>query len=243
MPYRDASAIDEEQRDARATKRVAVMQPYFFPYAGYFRLFSRVDEFVIYDCVQFPRRGRVHRCEVPGPGGELQWLTLPLARQPQQILIRDLRFAPDARTEFDRRLAHQPWLKAGGGSAAERVREFLHAPLLSVLDYLESGLRLVNDLLSIRTTVVRSSTLHIDESVRGQDRILAILKSRGATHYLNAPGGRHLYDSADFARAGVQLDFLPPYQGSFFHLLPALMNTEPDRIRADIDHDGETAAS
>ena len=41
------------------------MQPYLFPYAGYFRLLSQVDEFVIYDCVQFPRRGRVHRTEVP----------------------------------------------------------------------------------------------------------------------------------------------------------------------------------
>ena len=42
-------------------KRIAVMQPYFFPYLGYFRLFSQADEFVIYDCVQMPRRGRVHR--------------------------------------------------------------------------------------------------------------------------------------------------------------------------------------
>src|SRR5689334_2859030 len=69
---------------------VAVMQPYFFPYAGYFRLFAQVDEFISFDCVQFRRRGRIHRTEVPGPGGSLQWLTLPLAYAPRETLIRDV---------------------------------------------------------------------------------------------------------------------------------------------------------
>ena len=39
--------------------KLGIMQPYFFPYAGYFRLFAHVDEFVIFDCVQFRRRGRM----------------------------------------------------------------------------------------------------------------------------------------------------------------------------------------
>src|SRR5215472_19045850 len=84
-------------------KRVAVMQPYFFPYAGYFRLFSHVDEFIILDCVQFPRRGRVHRSEVPAPTGASEWLTLPLARQPRDVLIKHLAFASGAREQFGRR--------------------------------------------------------------------------------------------------------------------------------------------
>ena len=62
-------------------KGVALMQPYFFPYAGYFRLFAAVDTFIIYDCVQFPRRGRVHRVEVPGPDGNAH-VADPAARLP-----------------------------------------------------------------------------------------------------------------------------------------------------------------
>jgi hypothetical protein len=216
-------------------RRVAVMQPYFFPYAGYFRLFSQVDEFVIFDCAQFPRRGRVHRTEWMGNDGVTEWLTLPLEKQPQQVLIRDLAFAADARSEFDRRLARLPWLGAGAGPAADRIRDFLHAPLPSVVDYLESGLRLVNDLLGIDTTITRSSELAVDPSLRGQDRVLAILGCRGATHYLNAPGGRDLYDANDFARTGITLEFLPAYEGEFFQLLQALMKTDPQRIRHDID--------
>jgi hypothetical protein len=84
------------------------MQPYFFPYAGYYRLFAVVDEFVIFDCVQFPRRGRVHRRRSPARGGGAEWLTLLLARQPRDVLIRDIAFSPDARQRFDERLARPP---------------------------------------------------------------------------------------------------------------------------------------
>jgi hypothetical protein len=211
------------------------MQPYFFPYAGYFRLFSQVDEFVIFDCVQFARRGRVHRTEVARHGAAVEWLTLPLARQPQDVLIRDLAFAADARAEFDRRLAGLPWLRSAHGPAAGQIRELLHAPLTSVIDYLESGLRLVTHLLGIHTPITRSSTLQLDPSLRGQSRVLAVLASRKATHYLNAPGGRDLYAPADFERAGVTLEFLPDYKGGFLQLLPALMTCDPQRIRDDIE--------
>jgi hypothetical protein len=211
------------------------MQPYFFPYAGYFRLFSQVDEFVIFDCVQFPRRGRVHRSEYLTAAGAPQWLTLPLARQDRQVLIRDLAFAPDARAEFDHRLAGLPWLGAGAGPAAKPVRDFLHAPLPSVIDYLETGLRLVNQLLGIDPIISRSSALDLAPSVRGQERVLAVARSRGATHYLNSPGGRDLYDAATFERAGIQLEFLPAYRGEYFQLLPALMTVDPKRIRDEIE--------
>ena len=211
-------------------KRIAVMQPYFFPYAGYFRLFAQVDEFVLFDCVQFPRTGRVHRSEV-APGS---WLTLPLARQPRDVLIQDLAFAGDARAELDRRLAALPWLAKAEGAHAQVLREYLHAPLQGVVDFLEQGLRLVNSLLGVHTPIVRSSSLSIPARLRGQERILAIAAARGASRYLNPPGGRALYEAQAFERAGVQLEFLPDYRGAYFHLLPALARGEAAAIAAEL---------
>jgi hypothetical protein len=211
-------------------KRIAVMQPYFFPYAGYFRLFTHVDEFVLLDSVQFPRSGRVHRSET-APGS---WLSLPMARQPLATLIRELEFGIDARGEFDRRLAAQPWLSSARGEAAEQLREYLHAPLENVVDYLEDGLRLVNRLLGIDTPILRSSSLSIAPELRGQDRILAIAAARGARSYLNSPGGRALYQPDDFAAAGLALEFLPDYSGRHFHLLPALARGEAGAIAAEL---------
>jgi len=210
-------------------KRVAVMQPYFFPYAGYFRLFAQVDEFIIFDCVQFPRRGRVHRAQVPGAGGKVEWLTLPLAQQARAVLIRDLAFAPAASEVFAARLARLGWFVPGGIWGAHLAG--LDGP---VVDFLQTGLGLVCDALGLTTKMRRSSSLGLDAALRGQDRVIAAAQAVGATHYLNAPGGRDLYDDAAFTAAGLTLEFLPAYSGRFKHLLPALMAGDAALIRDDI---------
>lgn len=209
--------------NARPLKRIAVMQPYFFPYAGYFRLFGQVDEFVMLDCVQFPRTGRVHRSEIDHDRVGPRWLTLPLARQARNTLIRDLQFAEGARAELDRRLAVLPGLARPGNPAAERLREHLHSPLGGVVDFLGQGLRLCCDLFGLDTPIVHSSQLDTPGHLRGQQRILSICQARGATHYLNAPGGRDLYAPEAFEQAGIRLEFLPPYLGPHAHLLPSLL--------------------
>lgn len=219
---------------AAACKRIAVMQPYFFPYAGYFRLFADVDEFILFDCVQFPRRGRVHRTELASTGDAPEWLTLPLAAQARDVPISGLAFTHDARAEFDRRLDRLGWLQAARGDGADRVREYLRSPLDGVVDFLETGLALVAGQLGFSTPVIRSSTLGIDPALRAQDRVLAIARQRGASHYLNSPGGRRLYDADAFAQQGVTLEFLPEYHGRYMHLLPALVAEPASSIREDV---------
>lgn len=219
-------------------KRVVVMQPYFFPYAGYHRLMAECDEFVLFDCVQFPRRQRVHRCEVPGPDGTNEWLTLPLAKQPRDTRICDLEFAAGARDELDRRLARLPWIASAEGPSANRVREVLHGPLDHPLDFIETTLRATAELLGLSCRFSRSSALDLDPQLRLDDRVQAAAKAVGATDYLNAPSGRALYAPEDFARAGLNLWFLRPYEGRYFQLLPALLREDPRTIRTDIDEQG-----
>jgi hypothetical protein len=227
--------VDEKTGPREARPRVvAIMQPYLYPYAGYFRLLAQADEFIILDCVQFPRRGRVHRCQLPGPDGIEEWLTLPLADQPRSTLIKDLVFASGGRAELDRRLDRLTWLKEAAGPVADAVRAQLSSPLQSVVDFLEEGLRLSASLLDLPAHIGRSSDLDIDPDLRGQARILAIAQAMHATDYLNSPGGRALYDADVFAAAGLRLHFLDDYQGRFRHLLPALVTQDPARIREDI---------
>ena len=97
---------------------IAIMQPYFLPYAGYFRLFSASDLFVIYDCVQFPRRGWVHRNQFVDRSGVERWLTLPLEKSRQNTLIRDLRFVPNANEVLSERLKSLPLAASEPAGAA-----------------------------------------------------------------------------------------------------------------------------
>lgn len=213
---------------------IAVMQPYLYPYPGYFRLMAAADCFVILDCVQFNRRGRVHRVELPSPTGGTEWLTLPLRRQARDVRIHELEFADDARASLDLRLRRFDWLFENRAANAATIRNQLHAPLASVVGFLEEGLRLVASLLDLHPVIVRSSSLPIAPSLRGQERILAIVRELGGDRYLNAPGGRDLYDAAAFAHAGVELAFLPPYEGAHRFLLPALLGVGAEAVREDV---------
>src|ERR1700750_1478713 len=89
---RDSTAIDDRALNPiPRSHTVPIMQPSFLPYAGYFRLFAASDLFVVYDCVQFPRRGWVHRNRLPLASGDAGWLTLPVAKAPRDALICNLK--------------------------------------------------------------------------------------------------------------------------------------------------------
>jgi hypothetical protein len=209
-------------------KTIAVMQPYFVPYAGYFRLLSATDLFVVYDCVQFPRRGWVHRNRLPDATGELRWLTLPLASAPQTVPIRDLEFRADASHDLLSQFARFPVL------ADARATDPLYQALVDVsgspVDYIERLLRLAAEMLGVRWISLRSSELDISPALRGQDRIIAIVQTLGGARYVNPPGGRALYDPDRFTHAGLDLRFLPDYRGSQASILARLLCEAPRSI-------------
>jgi hypothetical protein len=231
--HNPSSPAGDTVRAARRPFTVAIMQPYFIPYAGYFRLFAASDVFVVYDCVQFPRRGWVHRNRLLDPQGREHWLTLPLEKGPQDILIRDLRFPADA-----------------GRLLAERLRPFRLtesqpqdlSPVLQALrdvggtpvDYIERLLQRTAAYLGLRWDSVRSSQFDVPASYRGQDRIMEIARRMGARRYLNSPGGRDLYDPKAFEAEGIELSFLPDYPGPFDSILTRMLREDRDTLARDI---------
>ena len=99
------------------------MQPYFLPYAGYFRLFAAADEVVLLDTVQFPREGYVHRNRFRTAAGDLAWLTLPLAYRPLETQIRHIAFADEADRRLEAGLSAFPAFAERGVADAAVRRE------------------------------------------------------------------------------------------------------------------------
>lgn len=219
-----------------AERTVAIMQPYFFPYAGYFRLFARSELFVIYDCVQFPRRGWVHRNKLPDINGAPQWLTLPLLKASQDVLIRDLQFSPNAQAVLGERLQPFPLPSHDPAMKAELMGVLLDTKQ-SAADYIVSTLAFVARHLGLRWNVIRSSSLEVPESFRGQDRIIEIARRVGTRRYINPPGGRDLYDVEAFAKQGMELEFLPAYGGPNGSILGRLLAEDRDALQRDIVSD------
>lgn len=214
---------------------VAIMQPYFFPYAGYFRLLSESDLFIIYDCVQFPRRGWLHRNKLIDRSGTQQWLTLPLLKQPQSVLIKDLLFPDNAVAEMAERLKAFPLPAYDEAWEAEVMGRVLGMGT-SVLDYLQSNLEFVARRLGIRWNVIRSSEFGIPDTFRGQDRIIEIARRAGARRYLNASGGVDLYDHEKFMEIGIELAFLSAYEGQYGSMLGRILAEDPSEIAREITH-------
>lgn len=208
---------------------IAIMQPYFAPYAGYFRLFQSADLFVIYDCVQFPRRGWVHRNRFTTVGGTFDWLTLPVLKCDQETQIKDLIFREDASDVLRENAARFPLL-----GRKTLFDTHLYQCRGTVTRYLENLLSLCCTILDLPWHVTYSSALRLPDHLKGQDRILRICEHFGATRYINASGGVDLYEEDKFTSRGIELDFLTPYQGPMGSLLERLLTENHKEIRDDI---------
>lgn len=221
--------------------RVAIMQPYFMPYAGYFRLFAAVDVFVALDCVQFPRRGWVHRNRFTDHNGQLQWFTVPLKKSDRDTTrICDLQFQDNAnavlREEARRfRSLHTIQQRSVFG-------DMLFDTGPSPNEYFTSSLAKMAKLLGMERPIVRSSTLNVDPQLKAQSRIIEIAKHMGAKDYVNSPGGRSLYDEGAFRRAGLTLSFLSEYRGSCSSILERVLEDGPDRVAEEIRHNANCSS-
>lgn len=215
-------------------KTVAIMQPYFVPYAGYFRLMAATDLFVIYDCVQFPRRGWVHRNRLSDDNGTLQWLTLPLQKVGMDAKINELIFRPDAADAIEEALRRFPICRS------DAFRNSGFRPIMNDIlktmpvETIVSLLQYCCLEMNIPFNAVRSSALGIDPACKGQNRIIAIARAVGATTYVNAPGGRHLYQSEVFEESGVALRFLRPWEGSLLSIMHELLIGKPNELGMSI---------
>ena len=213
--------------------RIAIMQPYFIPYAGYFRLFAATDLFVIYDCVQFIRRGWIHRNQLPDQHGELNWLTLPLVKAPQDTVITQLSFASDAQERMHEQMRKFPLFNTALYLESE-WHPLLTSFTSSPITYMVQLLKAACTRLALPCQIAFSSELKLPAELKGQDRIIAIAKYFKADTYINAPGGRSLYNENDFQQNHLKLQFLSGYTGSTQSILPRLLNEDLTSLRREI---------
>ena len=215
---------------------VAVMQPYFFPYTGYYRLFKESDIFVLYDSVQFPRRGYVHRNRFRNAKKKLDWLTLPLKKSPQGTLIRDLEFVDQAQREFLTRTTKFPGLnKFLFGPSNNDLFTELKSSILnfdrSVTDYLYDTLVRTTELTGLNTCFEKASCINMKAGVSRSENIIEIVKQVGGTHYVNLQGGKQLYQVTAFRDAGISLEFLPAYEESIDSVLQILLESGTENLK------------
>lgn len=193
--------------------KLGIMQPYFMPYIGYFQLMAAVDKYVIFDDVNYIKRGWSARNNII-VNGQKHLFSVMVEGGSQNNLYTQVRVIDDfvkLKKTLEMNYKRAPYY-AETIALLEKVfsfenRQFNH--------FIRNSFEVVFDYLGINTEFVFSSDLGNDKSMKGKDKILDICKLMGATEYYNAIGGSELYDKKEFVENGIQLYFvnstLEPY--------------------------------
>jgi hypothetical protein len=188
--------------------KIAIMQPYFLPYIGYYQLIGAVDLFIVYDNIKYTKKGWINRNRMLVNGADVMF-SLPLKKDSDALDIRERELAVD----FDRAKLLNQW--RGAYSAAPFFKGTF--PLLeeivgfqgpNLFSYLFNSLRLTCEHLGLKTSFKISSEIPIDHSLKKQDKVLALCQATSAKKYINAIGGLELYDSDVFAARGIEFKAL-----------------------------------
>jgi hypothetical protein len=190
--------------------RAAIMQPYFFPYIGYFQLIASVDVFVIYDNIKYTKKGWINRNRMLLNGSDAMF-SLPLRKDSDSLDVVQREISPD----FDReKLLNQ---LRGAYRSAPFFKDIF--PLLekviqntdsNLFRYIRYSVEVVCEALGIKTKIVTFSDLSVGRDLKSQDKVIAICKAVGADAYINSIGGVNLYEKKAFSENGINLSFLKP---------------------------------
>jgi hypothetical protein len=195
----------------QAERRLAIMQPYFFPYLGYFQLMANVDVFVVYDDVNFINRGWINRNRID-VNGAAHMLTVPLQQASQNRLICDISVSDD--TAWRNKIVKTIQQAYARSSQFHRVFPLIERIVRhsadNLADYLLHSLTSLRDHLGLRTEIVATSRHYRNANLKAETRIIDICQREKADLYINSIGGRELYDRAQFEQSGVKLMFLTP---------------------------------
>jgi len=187
---------------------VAAMQPYFFPYIGYFQLMAACDLFVIRDDAQFIAGGWVNRNRIL-VGGMPRWITMPVARAPHHLPIKAREYLLDH--PLARRIRRRIVAAYEGApyfaATMVTIDEALSCQDANVAEYNTRLLAMLARRLGINTPVCMASGIGSTQ-LRGEQRVIEICIQVEASTYVNPVGGAHLYDRTHFAEFGVMLRFL-----------------------------------
>lgn len=189
--------------------KAAIMQPYLFPYIGYWQLIAAVDTFVLLDDVNYICRGWINRnryyCDQ-----RIQFFHFPIthASQNRRICEIQLLYTQKQRDNMKRTFSYAyrnaPYLH----QAMEQLAPLLLDDETDLTEYSEKTIRQLCRYLCIDLSIIRASALRPSTHSAGEEGIMELCKVLEADTYINPIGGRALYDRDHFAREGIELLFL-----------------------------------
>lgn len=186
------------------------MQPYLFPYLGYFQLINAVDKIVIYDNIEYTRKGWINRNRILLDGKD-KFFTIPVKKDSDFLNIRERYLADNSEINIRKILAQisNSYRKAPFFKEIYPVLERLFlSGKKNLFDYVFNTISEICTLLEIKTELIISSELNMDHDLKAEQKVLEINRILDSDIYINPIGGTELYDKENFKNKGVELLFI-----------------------------------
>jgi hypothetical protein len=195
-----------------AQRTLAVLQPGYLPWLGFFDQLRRSDVFVLYDDVQFDKHGWRNRNRIKSPAGP-QWLTVPVRHKGlEKPKIADVEIVPGNWARKHLLSIRQLYTRAPFlARYLPELEEVLARPLSRLVDLDIALIELMARWLGIERPMLRASTLGVEGE--RSERLLALCLRFGATHYLSGSAAREYLDVELFHRHGIEViwqDYVHP---------------------------------
>ncbi len=226
--------------------KVAIMQPYFLPYIGYFQLIGAVDLFIVYDNIKYTKKGWINRNRMLVNGVDVMF-SLPLKKESDSLQVVQRNLAADFNPEkllngWRGAYARAPYFEETFALLERIVRNqeknlfgFIHSSIVDTCSHLGLG-----------SEIRVSSDIAIDHELKGEDKVIALCEAVGARTYINATGGLDLYSSSRFQSHGIDLRFIqsvqfeyPQFGATFvpwLSIVDTLMFNSLDALRESVAH-------
>ena len=189
------------------------MQPYIFPYLGYFQLVNSVDKFIFYDDVNFIKKGWINRNKILINGKE-SIITFPLIKASQNKLINEIDLFLNNKdkkkiiAKLEMAYKKAPYFD----STIDLVKEIINADLSNIAKYSANSITKISDFLEIDVSFDFSSTQSPEsKGMDKADRLIHICKKNNSNQYINSIGGQTLYSKEYFNANGINLSFIENY--------------------------------
>jgi len=189
--------------------KLAIMQPYLFPYIGYFQLIKAVDAWVVYEDVAYKKGGWINRNYLLGRDGP-QLFTLPLLGASPNKKINEIKIVSNAKIKILQTIRHCYARAPYFHSIYPLLASIMTSKEENLAIFLVEQLELISEYLGVTSKLMISSKLSGGKDLFGQQRIISICQDLGASEYINLPGGIQLYEGLEFKKKSVQLLFLCP---------------------------------
>ena len=195
------------------------MQPYFLPYIGYFQLINSVDTFVIYDSVNFIKKGWINRNNFLIENYP-KLISIPLEGASQNKLINTINVKKEKDYKKVLNSIESNYSKSFNfGEYFPSFKNIFNKPgqcSISTFNFDLMNWAIQN--MNVKTEFIFSSNLNINHDLKGQDKIIEICKKLNASTYVNLPGGKVLYEEKIFLQENINLKFLESGSHEYSHV-------------------------